>query len=147
MVDIITLGIIRQREPDYQGLRYHRTTPLVMLPVVCIVLLCTLTLLKHRIMYDASSSNTNRNTSLVSMLATSRCLRCTVREHHVVADIYSPPILPRFSQVDVDLDFHGESLCDYNFDAAHGLTGHELPSAIWPLQPSINHLHVYVRPF
>ena len=63
----------------------------------------------------------------------------------MVADIYSPPILPRFSQVDVDLDIHGESLCDYNFDAAHELTGHELP--LWPLQPPINHLHVYVRPF
>ena len=37
----------------------------------------------------------------------------------MVADIDSSSIPPRFSQVDVDLDVHGKSLHDYEFDTAH----------------------------
>lgn len=64
----------------------------------------------------------------------------------MVADIDSPSILPRFSQVNVDLDVHGKSLHDYEFDTAHEFIDHEQLSAIWPLQPPVSHLYVYMRP-
>ena len=66
----------------------------------------------------------------------------------MVAGIDTPSILPRFSQVDVDLDVHGKSLHDCEFDTAHEFIDHEQLSAIWPLQPpaSVSHLHVYMRP-
>ena len=74
--------------------------------------------------------------------------KCVIQAFLVVTDVEFQPILIRFLQVDVDLDpIKEDSLRHYNFDTTHELNHlHKPLSSVWPVQPPIDHLHVYVRP-
>jgi len=73
--------------------------------------------------------------------------KCVIQAFHVVTDVDFQPILIRLLQVDVDFNTIDEdSLRHYNFDTTHKLNCHHQPlSSVWPVQPPISHLHVYVQ--
>ena len=78
----------------------------------------------------------------------SRFSKCVVQAFRVVTDVDFQAIPIRFLQVDIDLDpVDGDSLRHYSFDTTHKLNRHHQPlSLVWPVQPPIGHLHVYVQP-
>lgn len=74
--------------------------------------------------------------------------KCVVQAFRVITDVDLQPILIHFVQVDVDLDSVDQgSLRHHDFDTTHELDHRpDQPlSSVWPVQPPINHIHVYVQ--